>query len=71
MDSLETEFKQFREEARTEFQILKGGQKGIRSEITDRFGEAKNEVIAQQFSIEILNREQFKMKADIEMLKNR
>ncbi|MBD2864795.1 hypothetical protein [Paenibacillus oceani] len=71
LTSLESELKQFREETRADLQILKGGQKGIRSEIYDRFTETKNELNAQQYSIDILHREQLKMKTDIEMLKNR
>lgn len=70
-DRLESELKEFREEMRTDLQILKGGQKGIRAEITDRFNEVKTETNGLSYKIDVLNREQLEMKADIEMLKSR
>jgi chromosome segregation ATPase len=38
----QSDMNDFRKEVQTELQILKGGQKGIRNEITDRFNEIKS-----------------------------
>lgn len=42
--SIETEIKEFREETKADLQVLKAGQKGSRSEMTDRFSEVAAEL---------------------------
>lgn len=69
--TLRDELREFREETRADLQVLKAGQQGIRTEITDRFKETKTELNNHEYSIEILNRRQLKLEADIEQLKNR
>ena len=68
---LDTEMKQFREETRAEFQVLKGGQVGLRKEITDRFHEVKIRLEHHDQTYEILNRRQLNLETDLELLKKR
>ena len=70
-DRTESEIQEFREETRTEFQVLKAGQAGIRKEITDRFKEVKETQNRLQHSIDILNRRQLQIETEVEILKKK
>ncbi|MCZ8512567.1 hypothetical protein O9H85_09085 [Paenibacillus filicis] len=71
LDSLETEFKQFKSEVRAEFQVLKAGQQGIRNEISDRFDEVKRELTRHDHAIAILNNRLLNNEVEVKSLKDK
>jgi chromosome segregation ATPase len=69
LTSLEHQFQEFRIETRTEFQVIKAGQQGIRKEIDDRFKEVNERLHRHEHIDNILHSKHLQLEADIQLLK--
>ncbi|MDQ1911648.1 hypothetical protein RAC89_14655 [Paenibacillus sp. GD4] len=71
VSSLEHQFQEFRVEVRTDLQVLKAGQQGLRKEITDRFKEVDERFHRHEFTDDVLNRNILRLETELQMLKEK